>query len=103
MEENQFDAIIAPTSSIPAPRINSTTMVAALATSTFIYNVLDWPVGALPVTKVKEGEVMEEHRWKEREGYSRVFLDQIYGSGEIYKEIMDHGVGLPVGVQVRVF
>ena len=76
-------------------------MVSALATSTLLYNILDWPVGVVPVTKVKAGEVMEEGRWKGREGHSWMFLDQVYGRGGVYKDIVEGGEGLPVGVQVR--
>ena len=100
-QKSQFDALIAPTSTIPAPKINGTSMVGALATSTLLYNILDWPVGVVPVTKVKAGEVMDEGRWKGREGHSWMFLDQVYGWGGIYKDIMEGGEGLPVGVQVR--
>jgi hypothetical protein len=99
-QNSQFDALIAPTSTIPAPKINGTTMVSALATSTLLYNVLDWPVGVVPVTKVKAGEVMEEGRWKGREGHSWMFLDQVYGRGRVYTDIVEGGEGLPVGVQV---
>jgi Amidase len=100
--EGEYDALIAPVSTIPAAKVNGSTMVSALATSTLLYNVLDYPVGAVPVTTVQEGEVMEEGRWKgrEQEGYAWMFLDQVYGKGEVYKKIMEDGVGLPVGVQV---
>jgi len=100
-----FDALIAPVSAIPAAKINSTTMVSALAVSTFLYNVLDWPVGVVPVTKVRKGETMDDSRWKgrEKEGYSKMFMDQVYGSGKVYKEIQENGEGLPVGVQVGYF
>ena len=101
-QQNKFDALIAPTSTIPPPKINGTKLLSALATSTLLYNVMDWPVGVIPVTKVKAGEVMEEARWKgkEKEGYSWMFLDQVYGRGGVYKDIMERGEGLPVGVQV---
>jgi Amidase len=98
----EFDALIAPVNTIPAAKLGGTTMVSALATSTLLYNVLDYPVGAVPVATVREGEVMDDARWKgkEREGYAWMFLDQVYGKGEVYKKIMEDGVGLPVGVQV---
>jgi len=98
----QYDALIAPVSTIPAAKINGTKMVSALATSTILYNVLDYPAGVVPVTHVQGGETMEEEKWKgrEAEGYAWMFLDQVYGRGGVYKEIMKEGVGLPVGVQV---
>src|SRR5208282_3142905 len=43
-QKSKLDALIAPTSTIPATKINGTTMVSALATSTLLYNILDWPV-----------------------------------------------------------
>jgi amidase len=101
--ENEFDALIAPTSTIPATKINGTTMVSALAETTFLYNVLDWPVGVLPVTKVQKGEDIEESEWKTREGYSWMLMDYVYGKKGCYKDIRDDGVGLPVGVQVHHF
>ena len=99
-QKSQFDALIAPVSTIPATKINRTTMVSALAASTLLYNILDWPVGVVPVTKVKAGEVIEEGRWKGREGHSWMFLDKVYGQGGVYKDIVEGGEGLPVGVQV---
>ena len=101
-QAQELDAMIAPTSTVPATKHNGTKMVSALAVSTTLYNVVDWPVGVIPVTKVKEGEIMDEKRWKgkEKEGHSWMFLDQVYGSGKVYKDIVEGGVGLPVGVQV---
>ena len=104
-QSSQLDCIIAPTSTIPAATINGTVLTSALATSTLLYNVVDYPVGVVPVTRVGEkGEGMEEGRWKgrEKEGYSWMFLDQVYGRGGLYKRIEEGGAGLPVGVQVRV-
>jgi hypothetical protein len=105
LQEQKLDALIAPVSTIPAAKINGTSMLGALATSTLLYNVLDWPVGVVPVTTVREKEVMEEARWKgrEKEGYSWMFLDRIYGKNGAYQRIMEDGIGLPVGVQVFTF
>ena len=77
-------------------------MTGALATSTLLYNVLEWPVGVIPVTKTEEGEKMEEARWKgkEKDGYSWMYLDLIYGKGKLYDAVLEGGQGLPVGVQV---
>lgn len=102
LHEQKFDSLIAPVSAIPAAKINATSMLSALATSTLLYNVLDWPVGVVPVTTVCEKEVIEEARWKgrEKEGYSWMFLDRIYGKSGAYQDIMKDGVGLPVGIQV---
>src|SRR5271170_1300719 len=80
-QSTSLDCIIAPTSTIPAARVNGTAMTSPLATSTLVYNVVDYPVGVVPVTTVREkGEAMEEGRWKgkEKEGYSWMFLDQVY-------------------------
>jgi len=101
-QQQELDAIIAPTSIIPAPKFYGTTLVSPIAATTFLYNVLDLPVGVVPVTKVKKGEGMEESRWKgrEKEGYSKVILDRLYGNGTVYKDIMEGGLGLPIGVQV---
>ena len=97
-----LDALICPTSSVPAAKINGTKMTGALATSTLLYNVLEWPVGCVPVTTVRAGENMSEERWKgrEKEGYSWMFLDYCYGKGKMYEDIAKGGEGLPVGVQV---
>src|SRR6202035_3014032 len=105
LQGQKLDALIAPVSTIPATKINATSMLGALATSTLLYNVLDWPVGVVPVTTVREKEVMEEARWKgrEKDGYSWMFLDRIYGKNGAYQRIMEDGVGLPVGVQVVAF
>jgi hypothetical protein len=105
LQEQKLDALIAPVSTIPAAKVNATSMLGALATSTLLYNVLDWPVGVVPVTTVREKEVMDEARWKgrEKDGYSWMFLDRIYGKNGAYQTIMEDGIGLPVGVQVVTF
>lgn len=103
-QKEGFDALIAPTSAIPATKFNGTSLISALAAMTLLYNMLDWPVGVIPVTKVKEGEVISDARWKgkEKEGYSWMLLDQVYGRGKVYDATMKDGVGLPVGVQVQL-
>lgn len=79
-------------------------MTSALAASTLLYNVLEWPVGVVPVTRTEGEERMEEERWKgrEKEGYSWMYLDLIYGKGKLYDDILKGGEGLPIGVQVHI-
>lgn len=102
--QQQLDAIICPTSPVPPPKINGTKMTGALATSTFLYNILEWPAGVVPVTRTEEGERMEEARWKgrERDGYSSMYLDLVYGKGKLYDDVLEGGQGLPIGVQVLI-
>jgi len=95
-----LDALIAPTSTIPAAKINGTKMVGALSVSTFLYNVLDWPVGVVPVTTVRKGEAIKEGEWKGRAGYSSSLMNEVYGKKGCYADIVEGGEGLPVGVQV---
>lgn len=71
----------------PAPKIHSTKENSLMAFQVFMWNFLNFPCGALPVTKVTQEEQV----------YQSVFIDKITAS---LVDNMKESAGLPVGIQV---
>ncbi|EJD42148.1 amidase signature enzyme [Auricularia subglabra TFB-10046 SS5] len=100
-DRHGFDGIIAPSQAIPAPQHGQTAMVPQLSMSTFLYNILDTPVGVIPVTRVDASKDAATAEWLAREprgGMIMVERDLYYGKNPIYNAQLMHG--LPVGVQI---
>lgn len=109
-DKYHFDAIIAPGMSCPALPHGGTTRLSPLANGTFYYNIIDSPVGAIPVTRVTTEDVITDE-WKSKSDIPKSEGDRVTGSW-----ILNEGVyggngkvgvydpvkmeGLPVGVQV---
>ncbi|QSL65846.1 hypothetical protein MERGE_000124 [Pneumocystis wakefieldiae] len=92
----KLDGIIAPISPLPALPHNGTTSVAPIAASTFIYNLLNYSVGCLPVTFVDSSIDILSDEYKKWDGIMHQKLYQ--SSRPLYDSDKMHG--LPVGVQV---
>jgi amidase len=89
-----FDAVIAPGFAVPAPRCGSTTHLSFGCAATAIYNVLDLPVVAVPVSHVRPEIDRADCTIAsscENKGMTRMLLGT-YNA--------DDQAGLPVGVQV---
>lgn len=88
-----FDFIIGPTAILPAVRCGSTTQLPFGASYTMMYNVVDLPVVALPVTKVDP--LKDEWSNLPPNTKNRVMV-------QMFRELYDASqmAGLPVGVQV---
>jgi fatty acid amide hydrolase len=88
LEERKLDALIGPVKSLPALTHGATRELAAASVNyTALYNLLRWPAGAVPVSRVLPGE----ERGRQRGG----------GRVEATARKVDIGsAGLPVGVQV---
>lgn len=71
----------------PAPKVHSTKDNSLMCFQVFMWNYLNFPCGALPVTKVAEEEQV----------YQSVFADKITNS---LADNMRESFGLPIGVQV---
>ncbi|OLL22051.1 Fatty-acid amide hydrolase 1 [Neolecta irregularis DAH-3] len=76
---------------IPAIPHNETANILPVAASTFLYNVLDYAVGSVPVTRVTEKDTTSAayDSWK---GVVHWYMYKIYDAKKMS--------GLPVGVQV---
>jgi len=94
-----FDAVLAPVQAVPALPHGGCDRLAPIACSTLIYNIIDSPVGVIPVTRVdpKRDEVSDEWRAAPGNG-SKIIEGEIYGPKGAYNPSAMKG--LPVGVQV---
>ncbi|KAI0741896.1 amidase signature enzyme [Daedaleopsis nitida] len=108
-DKHRLDGIIAPVLALPALPHDSCQYLSALACSTLLYNVVDSPVGVVPVTHVRRSDVPTTEWTDVRAGAghgSPLVEGMLYGSadergigrGGFYDA--DKMAGLPVGVQV---
>jgi amidase len=94
-----FDAVLAPVQAIPALPHGGCDRLAPLACATLIYNIVDSPVGIIPVTRVDPARDEVSDEWRAAPGNgSKIIEGEIYGPKGAYKPSAMNG--LPVGVQV---
>lgn len=82
-----FDVILCPVASVPALPHGATKQLTIAGSFAPLYNVLGWPAGAVPVTRVRPGE--ESSRKRSPDGMVRAA-----------RRAERESTGLPVGVQV---
>jgi fatty acid amide hydrolase len=82
-----FDAIVCPATALPAFRHGAADELVLAGTYTCLYNLLGWPSGVVPATRVRAGE--ETDRAPSNDKMDRAACETERGSA-----------GLPVGVQV---
>jgi fatty acid amide hydrolase len=82
-----FDVILCPAASLPAFRHGAVEELILAGAYTCLYNVLGWPAGVVPVTRVRPGE--ESDRPPSNDRMDRAAIDTERGSA-----------GLPVAVQI---
>ncbi len=82
-----IDVLLSPASALPAVRHGATAELGIMGAYTAIYNVLGYPAGVVPFTRVFESEQMATERSSDR--MDRAALETERGSA-----------GLPIGVQV---
>ena len=82
-----IDALLSPASALPAVRHGATVELGVTGAYGCIYNVLGYPAGVVPFTRVRESEQTSSARG--RDPMERTALDSERGSA-----------GLPIGVQV---
>jgi Amidase len=94
-----LDAVIAPVQAVPALPHGGCDHLSPLACSTLLYNVVNLPVGAVPVTRVDATRDALSDIWRNAPGNGSKLLEaKIYGPKGAYNpRAMD---GLPVGVQI---
>jgi fatty acid amide hydrolase len=87
-EKNNFDVVICPVCPLPSIPHDTYRDLAFAASYTFIYNLLDYPAGSIPVTRVKASDT-----WTgEPKGLLEKKMRSHYDANK--------AEGLPVGVQV---
>lgn len=87
MDKNEIELLLAPGMVTPAVLHGSSNENSIQAIYTFMFNLLDFPVGAIPITRVASNEQLYETKYD----------DTIAKS---LKENMKGSEGLPVGIQV---
>ncbi len=96
-----LDALLCPGFPVPAVAHNVPGRLTAVGFSTGLWNMLDFPVGTVPVTKVSEEDeekLMTEYPSPEMAASSHFNLSYpFYG---IARDASRNSLGLPVGVQV---
>jgi len=94
-----LDAVLAPVQAIPAMPHGGCDRLSPLACSTLLYNVVDSPVGVVPVTRVDATRDGLSDAWRSAPGNGSKLLEaEIYGPKGAYNpQAME---GLPVGVQI---
>ena len=94
-----LDAIIAPVQAVPAVPHGGCDKLAPLACSTLMYNIVDSPVGVVPVTRVDPARDALSDAWRAAPGGGSKLLErELYGPKGAYDaRAME---GLPVGVQI---
>ncbi|KDQ12989.1 hypothetical protein BOTBODRAFT_56307 [Botryobasidium botryosum FD-172 SS1] len=101
-EKDHFDAIIAPPSAAPALPHGSTKSLAALAGATILYNIVDSPVGIIPVLRVDPAKDQITDEWRKFGAHGSVLLEnELYhlDGGDAYYD-PEKMAGLPVGIQL---
>lgn len=94
-----LDAIIAPVQSMPALPHGGCDNLNPIACATLVYNVVDSPVGVVPVTRVDAARDALTDEWRAAPGNgSKLLENEMYGPKGAYDpQVME---GLPVGVQI---
>lgn len=94
-----LDAVIAPVQAVPAVPHGGCDRLAPLACSTLLYNIVDSPVGVVPVTRVDPARDALSDAWRAAPGGGSKLLErELYGPKGAYDvRAME---GLPVGVQI---
>ncbi|KDQ16935.1 hypothetical protein BOTBODRAFT_64460 [Botryobasidium botryosum FD-172 SS1] len=100
-DANEFDVILAPGLASPAIPHASSKDIAPLAGATIVYNVLDIPVGTIPVSRVDPTKDQLTDEWRATcvNHGSSLLQSKLYdGPDAPYNP--DKMKGLPVGVQI---
>eukprot|EP01017_Pseudomicrothorax_dubius_P004355 TRINITY_DN10856_c0_g1_i1.p1 TRINITY_DN10856_c0_g1~~TRINITY_DN10856_c0_g1_i1.p1 ORF type:complete len:607 (+),score=108.03 TRINITY_DN10856_c0_g1_i1:28-1848(+) len=89
-QANKIDVMILPGLATPAFRHGQSSSLVLTTLYASIFNVIDFPVGAVPVTTVKHGE--DVYNNEDTNFTDRIFTDMV--------ECLRGSVGMPIGVQV---
>ncbi|KAH0582754.1 hypothetical protein H2248_010669 [Termitomyces sp. 'cryptogamus'] len=94
------DGIIAPVQAVPQLPHGGCNNFSALAAATILYNVLDHPVGCLPVTHVDPSKDQISPEWTAGLGHGSSLLERgvFYSKMPLYNPIQS--AGMPIGIQI---
>ncbi|KAG2145328.1 amidase signature domain-containing protein [Suillus bovinus] len=99
-DKYSFDGIIAPVQSLPVIPHGGSAYLSPLAATTIVYNIIDSPVGVIPVTRVNpDTDELSTDFVAGASGRSKVLETRMYlGNNPVYDpKAME---GIPVGVQL---
>ncbi|KAH8927368.1 amidase signature enzyme [Atractiella rhizophila] len=98
-QELNLDFIICPTQATPAMAHGKTWNLSPLAAATIFFNILDFTVGCLPVTRVSSSLDALPSTWKEdlKGRGAPILHDALYNQKAYDAKQME---GLPVGIQI---
>ncbi|TCD61777.1 hypothetical protein EIP91_007955 [Steccherinum ochraceum] len=102
-EHHELDGIICPVTALPALPHGAVTYLAALSCATILYNVVESPVGTVPVTRVDSERDAVTAEWSDPSvgsGHGSHLLEGLLYKGDRAFYNAKKMVGLPVGVQV---
>ncbi|KAH7920402.1 amidase signature enzyme [Leucogyrophana mollusca] len=99
-DHHNLDGIIAPVQALPTIPHGACAYLSPLACSTILYNVIDSPVGIIPVTRVDaSSDHLPSNFVPGANGNSKLFESRMYGGKDaVYNPKAMHGI--PVGVQI---
>lgn len=86
-QSQHFDVVISPPFPLPAIRHGASAELITSGSYTLLYNVLGWPSGVVPFTRVRPGEEIGERSLRD-------VMDRVARKTE------EGSAGLPIGVQV---
>ncbi|KAI0027805.1 amidase signature domain-containing protein [Vararia minispora EC-137] len=96
---HEFDAVIAPVQAVPALPHHGCDYLSPLAAATILYNIVEAPVGCIPVTRVDPDKDAVTDEWLSApDRGSKILESRVYGLGGVYDPVKMRG--LPVGVQI---
>jgi len=99
-DKYSFDGIIAPVQAGPALPHGSTATLSPLAVGTFLYNIVDSPVGVVPVTRVDPARDAVDEKWIKGPGRGSAILEEDMFTGRHAAYDVEKMSGLPVGIQI---
>ncbi|CAD7942556.1 unnamed protein product [Amoebophrya sp. A25] len=91
-EELELDCLLYPSTPYPACQHGGAKSLVAGCEYTFIFNLLRWPAGSIPVTTVREGE---EEGYEPREQANDAL-------SKAMRRCLANSAGMPIGVQLAV-
>ncbi|KAJ7090201.1 amidase [Mycena belliarum] len=93
-----LDGIIAPVQALPQVSNGNFTTLFSLATATILYNVVNSPVGCIPVTRIDPAKDGLTEEWTRAPSPSLVESALYHGKNPVYDPIAMRG--MPIGIQL---
>ncbi|KAH6916170.1 amidase [Coprinopsis sp. MPI-PUGE-AT-0042] len=95
-----LDGIICPVQALPQLPHGGCTNFSALAMATIFYNVLDLPVGCLPITRVDPSKDAITEEWKSERGHGSTIIEKGCYSAKDKLYNPELSKGMPVNIQI---